>query len=477
MSVYTPEDFAGCTPPPRVMGTEMEYSLSKRQTNSFGETTAITKVIRDIHGGYPEESFMPNGSRIYADVGNIEYATPECLGPAESVCAEIAGQNMVERGFSRWRNGKEHLYRRTGGIDSTGLESSVGYHQNFLTPPYASLLEQQYDAQIIGAHLVSRVIWSGNGNLTTKYNFSQKAHDIQNGVYYGGPHNNYFNSQILRIGDHGERVRAKQKPLLVWSRSGEGMMEAHADGWERLEVRYADANHSPWARFMSMATTSLVLRLLEHKDSFDLDVWQGLRIKKLSAAVMQISADTNMQQRYEMVSGEKLKALDLQRRLANMALELSQKVELPDDEQSAAFKWREVCDDLDSYEKDNPESLRLLSNRIEWAARLRAMKRQNQRKGRKMIARHNHTAVAVDQAWDVIYPTSIASTYWCSQQLDFFVKNMPAIELLTHMPPRFTRAHRRSAALRAGFRVPVGKWDRVQGKDQRTTYFPDPYVH
>lgn len=60
------------------------------EEDNYEVPKAITGIARVLAGGRDSVEFLPNGARVYPDVGNIEYATPECLGPRQLACAEIA---------------------------------------------------------------------------------------------------------------------------------------------------------------------------------------------------------------------------------------------------------------------------------------------------------------------------------------------------------------------------------------------------
>ena len=486
MSIYKPADFASTTPPPRIMGTEMEYML-RVDEEDYTPAAMVVRAARRAFDTDDRIDFLPNGARVYPDVGNVEYATPECLGPREQTLAELAGQFIVQRAVSDELGTKIPFYRRVGGPDTTG-ERSLGYHQNFLTLPYADKKEQEHDSQVLGAHLVSRVVWSGSGMVGSTYALSQKAHDVQK--YDDNPEllKDYYDPQVLRIGHYGARTADKHKPLLAWSRSGEGLLESHSTGWERLEVRYADANHSPWGMFMSMATTSLVLRLLEHKQMLPDSVWDGLRIKHLADSTQQISKDISFQQTHELVSGEVLTAVDLQQRFARLAVALSCQIQLPKDEHYASQQWLTVCDDLSNYDPLSVGSLDTFTDRLEWAARLRTIYAKNMRNITSYKSDHvrqpcgpnflintdNELALGVDQIWDQIHPSSVAHNFWKRRQPEFYAKNSAAIEDFMVHPPRFTRAYTRGKAMRRGYIPSSGNWCSMIGAGGKIE-LPDPY--
>jgi len=474
MATYTHQDFASETPPPRIMGTEMEYMVPA-EDGSSAVVASIVMMGTLRFGTKPEQQALANGGRLYKDYGDlIEYATPECLGPEQLVLAEMAGERIVKT-CARLVMGAQHaLYRRTGSYDNSGLKT-VGYHQNLLTPPRLTDKRQARDAHVIGAYTASRVIWSGAGMLSSHYAFSQKAPDI----YNAPPLDNYGSNEMLCIGGYGTRTTSQQKPLLSWSRRGTtNGMDAHAADWTRLELRHADAAHSPWARFMGIATASLVLRLLEHRPMFDQDVWDDVTLRNLGSSVLEMSNNTSMDRSYELASGKRTTVIALQKRLAEMSLELADRVSLPEDELFAAQEWVRVCDDLSVHVSPEDVAESDLRHRVEWAGRLHTLNRRQQRLGiNGRVTRKNPHVAAVDLMWDRIHPIAPAEKYWRLSQADFYEDNDKEIDHLMRTPPRHTRAHVRGELLRNGFTVSSGSWDSVKSPSGHTQALPDPYAH
>lgn len=463
MSVYKPEDFAGDYPPERIMGTEMEYMIPESGHNNDLISQVLARA-RMHYGTSLNHQTLKNGSRLYKDMGCIEYATPECLGPAQVVEAEMAGEEIVKTTFQSICGDSQALYRRTGGYGGEGMKS-VGYHQNLLTVPYERLRDQQQDAQVVGAYAVSRVIWHGNGMLKRHYVLSQKAHDI--GMLP--------EQDILCVGGYGYRTASAGKPILAWSSHNRSSMESFTSGWERLELRYSDAPHSPWTRFMGMATASLVLRLLEHKNMFPERVWDDIKLHDLPSSVREMTNDINLRRSYETQSGDQATALSLQMRLAEMAVDVSTKISLPRDEVAAAHEWVKVCQDIDDTKGSMEARMQRLSDRVEWAARLRLLRRQGERLQLSHLHRRNAGLAAVDLVWDQITPRSTAQDYWRRQQADFYAKHEAGIAEQMVTAPRFTRAHVRSRLVQKSHMVREGQWNQVQRPGGGVVRLDDPY--
>ncbi|MFC2609482.1 MAG: proteasome accessory factor PafA2 family protein, partial [Peptidiphaga gingivicola] len=86
--------------PQRIMGLETEFGLMCA-SDSGGEPpldveAAAAELFRPIlAAGGSTNSFLPNGARLYLDVGaHPEYATAECRSVADLVANDRAGERL-----------------------------------------------------------------------------------------------------------------------------------------------------------------------------------------------------------------------------------------------------------------------------------------------------------------------------------------------------------------------------------------------
>lgn len=478
MSIYTPADFASDTPPPRIMGTETETMLSIYSDDAAQE---LTHMVRGRYGGTTRHGFLPNGARVYQDCFNVEYATPECLGPLQTACAEMAGRLIVSETADACKV-EYKIYNRTGGYDgkvAVGQEEDKrshtnGYHQNLLTPRYHQIEDQLHDARIMGSFVSSRAPWAGVGVLNKKgYLYSQKAQEILCGDIGDGPD---YLEPALKIGELGSRTTRGFKPVLNWSRYNvSNRMESHSKEWERLEIRHADAPHSPWLKVMSIGAASLTLRILEHKHLFKKTDWQDLMFRGIGAAARLTSQDINFTTQHELISGKSTTALAFQKRLATMALELAEQVLLPEDERSVAEQWLKVCEDIEKTDINDQDTVDILCDRLDWAARLRTIRRHLGGLAVSDLSFANAEAAKIDIIWDQIYPYAFSDKYWQKQQPDFYAQYWTDIEGLMHRPPAETRAFKRGNLVRSQPELAFVDWSRISTYSNRHKTMPDPY--
>lgn len=186
MSHLTPEMFATATPP-RIMGDECEYDYQGATEGALiHRNTSARHVI--LPGEVAEEfglaylgQYLSNGARLYPDVGHIEYASPESLGPRQAVAASFAGIKIMQRVMAYHvedtGNKGARLYRNSGTFvpaknNRRGV-ATRGFHENYQIP--YNLCYDPLLRSVMSSFLASR-IWSGSGIVTRQgYWFSQKA--------------------------------------------------------------------------------------------------------------------------------------------------------------------------------------------------------------------------------------------------------------------------------------------------------------
>lgn len=115
-------------------------------------------------------------------------------------------------------------------------------------------------------------------------------------------------------------------------------------GWMRLETRYADAPLSLAARRHALASTSLVLRLLEHESLFKPDEFSDMIIKDPVAATHKFMSNLSLRSRVEVVSGKQMNMMNINEKLVEKLRFLLDRVTLPDDEKKAVTAWGDIND-------------------------------------------------------------------------------------------------------------------------------------
>lgn len=241
----------------RIMGLETEYGLSltglagltgqvadaacERPDPSAESLAAL--LFRPVQRRYrAANTFLPNGSRIYLDVGaHPEYATAEAIRPRDLLVADLAGESLmkdlchqaqaeVERSYGP--QSIFHLFKNN--VDSQG--NAFGCHENYLIHRGLGLLLLK---ETLIPFLVTRQIFTGTGHMDQNgFQLSARADFLDEAVSSATTHS---------------------RPMI------NTRDETHADSrlYRRLHVITGESNRSQTATWMKAAITHLVLCLIE----------------------------------------------------------------------------------------------------------------------------------------------------------------------------------------------------------------------
>jgi hypothetical protein len=144
--------------------------------------------------------------------------------------------------------------------------------------------------------------------------------------------------------------------------------EPHADPrrYRRLHVIIGDANMSEWATWMKLATTSIVLAMIE-------DDWPMGELRPVTpvATLRHISWDLSLSETYETLDGRTITALGAQRELCALARGWGEQCDTSavggDDVLAEVLgEWERVLDDL---EHDRQRA----ADRVDWVAKGRLL--------------------------------------------------------------------------------------------------------
>jgi|GEM_PF-3856765 len=463
---YSFEDYRDAMPP-RVFGGEIEYGtdtniedifrydISKGQ---YGEDLARFAdpqyLLADI--GDSERFYLTTGGELYLDVGNLEYATPECLSPDELVQHERAGEQLVGEFVNR--TAKE-LHRRARASKRSGFatvikdgeilmeENSVGHHENYYSHNVFSTITYDNDhyhpntrteafnslPEIRGFadFLALRKLIDGAGMVdVAHYSISQKPVAID----YRG-----FRSSLA----HGKKQPFQQKES------------------DRLEVRTSEGNKSDFVVKLKYGLTSLVIRLIEHRA-----YPTRLLLADPNAAVAALSRDPHAEVALE--NGLYMKGMDVLKSIVDAAVDLNQSFsDAPAYELEAAGAFYTFYDDLKNISLQDGD-VRALSDRIDWAARFEHLLKQGA--SYDTISTNNLRMVREDLLWDMLGEPDPARQH-------FHKFGHTALRVDIPKPPK-SRAHARSKLakrLLLSSNLLSIQWDKVLTNDGDQHNFPDPF--
>ncbi|MEO5499516.1 MAG: proteasome accessory factor PafA2 family protein, partial [Candidatus Saccharimonadales bacterium] len=350
----------------------------------------------------------------YGDVGqHPEYATPENTSFMGTVVSEFAGEDIVYDSLQNAQQaGVFHDFILTKRVVDDEL-NTWGYHIS-LSADIAKVPITEKALAPLGIHLATMNIYTGAGAvIPTKqgamFTTAQKVLNL-NTDFSGSSHNT-------------------AQPLL--SLRNEAL--ASDDLYSRVHVTSLDANMSPWATWMKLGTTSIVLRMMEHDY-----LGSGKYFKNdMHKVAVHVAHDTSLNRTVELADGDTILPIDIQSELVLLAEKLAKSDQgLSAEENLVLTEWKRVLTDL----RADPDQT---GDRVEWVARRTFL--------RKYMARYalrlpDQQVLKMDRRWSHIGPGSIGrrmrDTAWAAW--------MPPTERITNAylhPPTTTRALGRASLI------------------------------
>jgi hypothetical protein len=436
--------------PPRIIGTECEYAYQGASEEGllYRNDDARHIILGDIAKELGLEhcgQFISNGARLYPDVGHLEYATPECLGPRQAVAADFAGTKIMHDVIDAYSadtgNSKVRLFRNTGTfVKPTGhRHASVtrGFHENYQVP--RKIASNVLVKTVLPSFFVSRV-WSGSGAISNNgYMFSQKAPGIDTT-------GNAASYSLVN------RTFQGQKPMFVLTPPDDIYIDEDAAEWCRLEVRLADAGHSMDAQFLAKAATSLVLRLIEHGDEYAATL-SPLALRSPGSSARIFGKDLSLKDTASTVDGRALSALNIQEIFLEQVRDFSEKFELPADEQDAIVLWEETLTDLQLSDPLGGYYTNRLLHRFDFAARHHYLAK---REGLDNLSLANVNALHRSFVWDRVYPEGGAPRLFRLLGSEYVTNE--EVDTLVNEPPQQTRAKTRADAIHQAEAGDIVNW-------------------
>src|SRR5580765_7585605 len=276
----------------RIFGIENEYGVTctfRGQRRLSPDEVARYLFRRVVSWGRSSNVFLKNGARLYLDVGSHpEYATPECDDIVDLVTHDRAGERILEgllvdaerRLHEEGIAGDIYLFKNN--TDSSA--NSYGCHENYLVGRHGEFSRL---ADVLIPFLVSRQIVVGAGKVLQTprgaiYSVSQRAEHIWEGV---------------------SSATTRSRPII------NTRDEPHADAerFRRLHVIVGDSNMSETTTMLKVASTDLVLRMIEAGV-----VMRDMTMENPIRAIREISHDMTGRRTVKLANGREASALDIQ---------------------------------------------------------------------------------------------------------------------------------------------------------------------
>jgi proteasome accessory factor PafA2 len=308
---------------PKVCGIETEYGIQSgnAETNPIAASSILVNAYaahldrrtgwdfedespgNDARGFAREGSMPPmvethlantvltNGARYYVDHAHPEYSTPECLDPLELVVHDKAGEEILRRSMTAAGRLSPNttapvVYKN----NSDGKGNSYGCHENYLmdrSVPFAKVVSG------VVPHFVTRQLYTGAGKVgveTAALNADEVVFQI---------------SQRAEFFEEIVGLETTLKRPIVNTRD-----EPHADPqrFRRLHVIVGDANLSEVSTFLKVASTAIVLAMIED----EIPLSRDFSLSDPVRAMHHVSIDLDLTRPLALADGSSATALEIQ---------------------------------------------------------------------------------------------------------------------------------------------------------------------
>ncbi len=436
----------------RIIGLESEYGFLfvNRGDRIFPPERALEYLFQGImSNSWSRDAFLPNGARIYQDTGSHpEYSTPECDSVRDVVLFDKAGERILSRAAERvarvlLREGIEgEIHILKNNTDSAG--NSYGCHENYLID--RSVTFWRLSRSLI-PFFVTRQIVTGAGGL---------VRDAEDHVRF------VISPRALHIREKISCSTTSSRPII------NTRDEPHSDPqkYRRLHIIVGDSNMSEVSDLLKVATTALVLEVVEAGGISD-----RMSLEDPIAAIRKISEDPSLTVRVRLESGMELTALEIQRIYLEACQEYFAREGTEDSIRDILSLWERILSELSRGDES-------LGREIDWMIKWQLL--DSYRKGRHHSWEDPEMSMLDYQYHDVdehrgVYNLLLRQGKVVRIALD------REIEEAMETPPKTTRARLRGEHIRAALaehRSFTVDWTymRLNDSPQETFFWMDPFT-
>jgi proteasome accessory factor A len=449
------------TPMHRLVGLETEYGCLSSDPSGPGPAVArlrdwifggnrlglLDRHQRDWDEPAGNGGFLFNGGRAYVDMGHLEICTPECLGIADLVRFDRAGDRMLSEGVAETGLGDVAGFLRNNVDHFTG--ATFGCHENYLVRRTAPLHERNVISLL--AFLALRTLYTGAGKVggvpgvelggggesppvPIRFQISQRADYIQNELFEWVQ----FNRSLINTRD---------EPL------------ADSRRFRRLHLLHGDTSVLPWTLAMKVGTTALVLDLLE------IDHLPSVSLQDSVAVLRRLSRQPDGPWRVPIEGSSEAEAVEVLARYQRLAESEFRGRDAETD--LVLSEWRLALEALEN----GPETL---VGRVDWITKRWLLRQFVESEGldwsddwlKSLDLEFHH----VDPERNLAWPTVAEGTPW--------TPSPEAVAAAMDQPPADTRAAVRGRAVRelAGRKVAAFlDWEVVDAEGVNPLMLPNPF--
>jgi len=439
--------------PRRIFGIETEYGITcaldaHRRLTPDELARYLFQDVVDEHRS--NNVFLPNGGRLYLDVGSHpEYATAECDRLEDLLAQEKAGDALVSamaraaelKLASEGIEGRIFIFKNN--TDSSG--NSYGCHENYLINRKLDYLSH-LDGLL--PFLVTRQLFCGAGKLLK----------TSSGVVY------VMSQRADHMWDAVSSATTRSRPMI----NTRDEPHANSDKYRRLHVISGDSNMSEKAMLLKVATMDLVLAVMETGA-----IPADLRIENPMKAIRDVARDLSGNAKVQFQDGRTRTAIETQRiyfelvsaNIARMDWELS------DLHRSALTLWGQI---IDAFEMGD---LSAFDSILDWRIKMQLLRAYQDEQGLELNAAK---LAQIDLMYHELSHERGIYNLLVNQGRVGTVVEVAAIEKATLEPPATTRAKLRGDFLSAARRTNTSiatDWMhlKVNLPVERSVSLPDPF--
>jgi proteasome accessory factor A len=455
----------------RIVGLETEFGCMVRSDGKDRGTSSAERIVEavkdhaflrkklgllDLHArDYAFEparsgGFLVNGGRLYVDAvgSHEEYATPECVTWTDAVAYDRAGRVILQQLVDDLDLDEDVAFYANS-VDHFGGHT-FGCHENYLVDISAAAFRGSL--ALLMPFLVTRQIFAGvgrvGGHKLNRNDFRKNVmnigeHDVDTmwvADFYGVEIDNTVDFQLSQRADHivntvSSRVRFNRAIINPKRDSYYDYSDLH-----RLHVLFGEPNMNEYAMWLKVATTCMVLDLMDAKV-----IPADVRLDDVLSTLRSVSRDQTMKWPVRRTNGKSISAIDLQR----LYLEAAQVYLKGKDEQTdlALREWEATLDGLES----DPMAM---GDRLDWVAKKQMLLDYMDS---EKCDWQDDSLHSLDLEYHNINPRT--SLYYALQEMDAVhrVCTDEEIQRATEIPPQNTRAKGRAEVIA---KLIEHKWNR-----------------
>lgn len=439
-------------PARRIFGLETEFGLhfdAQGGRPITPEEVAGHLFHSVVQWGRSSNVFLPNGSRLYIDVGaHPEFATAEADTLEDLIALDKAGERIVHdlvaegehRLAAAGTPGTIYLYKNN--TDSSG--NSYGCHENYLVRRRADFTG--FGTALL-PFLVSRQVVTGAGCITrtpqgAHYSFSPRADHMWEGM---------------------SSATTRSRPMI----NTRDEPHANAELYRRMHVIVGDSTMAETTALLKVGATDLLLRLMEAHVRLP-----NLALAREMQAIREIAHDFTGAATVELADGRRVTGTDIQEiYLEAVRAHVGTEIEPSAQVEAILDVWGR------GIEAVRTGNHALVETELDWAVKHRVLTRYQERLGCDLA---DPRLARLEMAFHDVSPTrGLFNRLQADGQVRRIVSDADIAKAMT-TAPQTTRAALRGrfvhAALESGKDYTVD-WVhlKISGASNRTVLLKDPF--